>query len=180
MIDRSPVESHPATSVFDLDPRTFREWAVARDLPKYLGDQVIRWVYEKGELDPARMTDLSKVGRAALQEHLEFGEGRALADQCASDGTRKLLLGWPEPGRPGGLRILSEEPARQTECVMIPSDDRRTACISSQETENEGNRSSETGSTPAHEASGHRRGGTLDDLSAWRWGHSIAHVWHVC
>ncbi len=132
MIDRSPVESHAATSVFDLDPQTFREWAVARDLPKYLGDQVIRWVYEKGELDPARMTDLSKVGRAALQEHLEFGEGRALADQCASDGTRKLLLGWPEPGRPGGLRILSEEPARQTECVMIPSDDRRTACISSQ------------------------------------------------
>lgn len=132
MIEVDPTDRRPPTNVFDLDPETFRDWADRHDLPKYLGDQVIRWIYEKGELDPARMTDLSKRNRSVLVEGLAFGEGRPLAEQRASDGTRKILLGWPEPGRAGGLRILSEEPSRQTECVMIPTETRRTACISSQ------------------------------------------------
>ena len=132
MSEASSDVSPSTPSVFDLDPETFRAWASARGLPKYLGGQVLKWIYQKGEVDPARMTDLSKANRAVLQERLRFGEGRILTEQRASDGTRKLLLGWPEPGRSGVLKILTDEPSRQTECVMIPAESRRTACISSQ------------------------------------------------
>ena len=131
------------TNLFDLDPESFRAWAVERDLPKYLGDQVLRWVYQRGVVDPAEMTDLSKAARAVVARELRFGDAVVLADRHATDGTRKLLLGWPEhaasnaevAARPDGatpLAVIPTEPEKQTECVMIPTDDRRTACISSQ------------------------------------------------
>ncbi len=131
------------TSVFDLDPESFRSWAVERGLPKYLGDQVLRWVYQRGVVDPAEMTDLSKAAREVVSAEIGFGDAVVLADRLATDGTRKLLLGWPEhaesnaevAARPDGatsLPVLPTEPEKQTECVMIPTEDRRTACISSQ------------------------------------------------
>lgn len=133
------------TSVFDLDPESFRAWAVERDLPKYLGDQVLRWVHQRGVTNPAEMTDLSKAARAEISESIRFGDAVTLADRLASDGTRKLLLGWPEHaasnaavidaerrGAATSLPVVPSEPEKQTECVMIPTEDRRTACISSQ------------------------------------------------
>ena len=48
----------------------------------------------------------------------------------ATDGTRKLLVGWPAPGVV--LPVLGVATGRETECVMIPSEERRTACVSSQ------------------------------------------------
>ncbi len=138
------------TNVFDLDPESFRDWSVERDLPAFLGDQVLRWVYQRGVADPEAMTDLSRRARAVVAESLRFGDAVTLADRTASDGTRKLLLGWPEhadsnaavvaaseSGDPGSsgttpLPVLPSEPEKQTECVMIPTEDRRTACISSQ------------------------------------------------
>lgn len=119
-------------SVFDLDPDSFRQLATEHDLPAFTGDQVLKWIYGRGELDPTRMTDLSTRTRELLQGVLTFGEGTLLTERNASDGTRKLLLGWPEEGVNPALRLLEEEPARQTECVMIPTDLRQTACISSQ------------------------------------------------
>ena len=130
----------PHTGFFEHDPDTLRAWAVERDLPRYLGDQVLRWVYQRGETDPQRMTDLSKRARSVLASELRFGDGIPITESVASDGTRKLLLGWPEYTKPlsnpsdsgTSLPVIEGEPSKQTECVMIPSDGRRTACISSQ------------------------------------------------
>ena len=128
-----------ATGFFELDPDSFRDWAVERDLPRYLGDQVLRWVYQRGEIDPERMTDVSKRARSILASELQFGDAIPITDRMASDGTRKLLLGWPDAkeslprnSSPTALPVVEMEPPKQTECVMIPSDGRRTACISSQ------------------------------------------------
>jgi 23S rRNA (adenine2503-C2)-methyltransferase len=121
--------------IFDHDPESIRAWAVEHDLPKYLGDQILKWVYERGVLDPMAMSDVSKRGRELLSEHLRFGEGIELAHPVASDGTSKILLGWPEPDAApsrGSLPVLGNDPSWQTECVMIPTEDRRTGCISSQ------------------------------------------------
>ncbi len=133
------------TSVFELDPDSFRAWAIERGLPKYLGDQVLKWVHQRGIVDPAEMTDISKSARAVLAESIRFGDAVVLADRLATDGTHKLLLGWPEHAESnaavlesrssgGGtpLPVVPSEPEKQTECVMIPTEDRRTACISSQ------------------------------------------------
>ncbi len=122
-------------SIFDHDPESMRAWAVEHDLPKFLGDQVLKWVYERGVLDPAAMSDVSKRGRRLLSEYLRFGEGVELAHPIASDGTSKILLGWPDPDdgpSQGSLSVLNNEPSWQTECVMIPTESRRTGCISSQ------------------------------------------------
>ena len=119
-------------SIFEFDPDSFKAFALEHDLPPFTGTQVFKWVYGRGELDPVKMTDLSHRTISALQEHVVFGEAMLLADRLASDGTHKLLLGWPELGKNPALKLLEEEPSRQTECVMIPSDARRTGCISSQ------------------------------------------------
>ena len=122
------------TSVFDLDPESFQEWAVERGLPKYLGGQVLRWVYRRGCDEPGEMTDLSRAARELVGRELRFGDAVPIADRQASDGTRKLLVGWPEEATTADdpLAVLPAVPSKQTECVMIPSGDRRTACISSQ------------------------------------------------
>lgn len=110
----------------------------------------MEWVYEKGTIDPERMSNLSKLDRQRVAEGLTFRSGEAIKHQQASDGTQKLLIQWddwkkttPEAGREGGVSLLLAQPgvsdtSRQTECVMIPVDgdgdqtSRRTACISSQ------------------------------------------------
>ncbi|MAD78562.1 MAG: 23S rRNA (adenine(2503)-C(2))-methyltransferase RlmN [Planctomycetaceae bacterium] len=123
--------------IFDLDPDDLRSWATERGLPKYFGDQLLRWVYQRGITDPSRMTDLSKLGRAKIEDEMRFGDAVPIADHLASDGTRKLLVGWPDepsakPEAADPLAVLPDVPSKQTECVMIPTADRRTACISSQ------------------------------------------------
>lgn len=136
-------------------------------MPPFRAKQILEWVYEKGIADPAQMSNLSKLDRQHLAEGMTFLSGRVLAHQRATDGVQKLLIEWNEEGE-GGRQGEGEPPAkastlslpasptpthvlpqltsrgnpdRQTECVMIPSQDmddehpepsRFTACISSQ------------------------------------------------
>jgi 23S rRNA (adenine2503-C2)-methyltransferase len=74
--------------------------------PRYRAQQVFRWIHQKGELDPNRMTDLPADLRAALAEGGLRPEAETLGVERAEDGTRKLLVGFPEGGR--------------VECVVIP------------------------------------------------------------
>jgi 23S rRNA (adenine2503-C2)-methyltransferase len=127
-------------SVFELNPTSFAALCEANALPKFLGKQVLEWVYAKGVTDPQAMTNLSKANREKLEQLVDFGQGVVLAEQVATDGTRKLLLGWPLERESQGLAlpIVGSDGApaipssRQTECVMIPNPERRTACVSSQ------------------------------------------------
>ncbi len=86
--------------------------------PKFRGKQLRQWVFDRLITDPAAMTDFSKINREKILQKLQFLDATVLRRQDSSDGTRKLLLGWP-----GGATA---------ETVMIPDGDRRTACVSSQ------------------------------------------------
>lgn len=124
-------------------------------MPRFRAGQVLEWVYQKGVIDPERMTNLSRLDRETLTRDMTFLSGEVLRHQLATDGTQKLLIEWTDAeqaGRiPGGtgrssdpLAVLQPgsvgDPSRQTECVMIPSlpdeldeePSRFTACISSQ------------------------------------------------
>jgi 23S rRNA (adenine2503-C2)-methyltransferase len=110
--------------------------------------QVLEWVYLKGIIDPTAMSNLSKLDRDKLAADIRFSTGDIIKQQNATDGTQKLLVQWHDrnntagaevpqspPSSPTSLPILSNpqlDQTRQTECVMIPAEDRRTACISSQ------------------------------------------------
>lgn len=111
-------------SLFGESPESLSTAATEAGWPRRLGVQVLKWVWERGVLDPRSMTDLSVPQRTWLADRFTGPEAIEVASQQASDGTRKLLLGWPEADR--------EDPSKRTECVMIPADARRTACISSQ------------------------------------------------
>ncbi|MFO0786825.1 MAG: 23S rRNA (adenine(2503)-C(2))-methyltransferase RlmN [Phycisphaerales bacterium] len=102
--------------------------------------QIIDWVYEKGVIDPAQMSNLAKRDREILTSEMTFESGDVLRHQLATDGTQKLLIQWRDfgaaPDSALSLPILGSsaegDPTRQTECVMIPTEERKTACISSQ------------------------------------------------
>ena len=115
---------------FELDLEGLQAWCAAHGMPKFAAKQVADWVYQKGVVDPAQMTNLSQAHRALLAREMTFLQGTELRNLEATDGTRKLLVGWPAPGVT--LPVLGVATGRETECVMIPSDDRRTACVSSQ------------------------------------------------
>src|SRR5438034_4921023 len=86
--------------------------------PAYRGSQIRDWVYQKYVADPARMSNLSKIDRQKLAERFDFATGNIVRRQDSADGTRKLLINWPD--------------GANAETVMIPDGARRTACVSSQ------------------------------------------------
>jgi len=141
---------HPDQHIFQHTPESLRAWCAEAGISggNYRAGQILDWVYRKGVVDPDAMTNLSARDRATLREGMTFLSGDELAHQSASDGTQKLLIEWSEEGRATGaggsggatgvagvaLPLLGAggDPTRQTETVMIPTDDRRTACVSSQ------------------------------------------------
>lgn len=115
--------------IFDLTPDDLAALVSELKLPAYRAKQVLEWVYGKGAGAFDVMTNLSKRDRELLSERLHILSGRIVAEQSATDGVRKLLIDWNAESK--GLPVLGKTDT-QTECVMIPSDDRKTACISSQ------------------------------------------------
>ena len=122
--------SASATAFLELDAAGLESWCGARGMPRFAAKQLLEWVYGKGTVDVDRMTNLSKAHRDLVSHEMRFLQGEELRSLEATDGTRKLLLGWPAPGVK--LPVLGVATGRETECVMIPADDRRTACVSSQ------------------------------------------------
>jgi 23S rRNA (adenine2503-C2)-methyltransferase len=122
--------SAAATAFFELDAAGLESWCGARGMPRFAARQLMEWAYGKGTVDVDRMTNLSKAHRDLVSHEMRFLQGEELRSLEATDGTRKLLLGWPAPGVT--LPVLGVATGRETECVMIPADDRRTACVSSQ------------------------------------------------
>jgi len=133
---------HPADHIFEHTPDTLNAWCLEKGWPHFRAAQILEWVYKKGVADPMAMTNIKPSEREALAAEMTFLSGDTVSHQAASDGTQKLLVQWADgrgaAAREGGagLPVLNNAPAndstRQTECVMIPAEERRTACISSQ------------------------------------------------
>ena len=120
-------------SFFELDREGLAEHAREHGFRSFMPSQVLEWVYKRGVTDPSQMTNLSRRDRERLAETMTFEQGVELTHQLATDGTQKLLVGWPDLKPRSALRILDQSDIEhETECVMIPSEKRRTACISSQ------------------------------------------------
>ncbi|MBY0307394.1 MAG: 23S rRNA (adenine(2503)-C(2))-methyltransferase RlmN [Phycisphaerales bacterium] len=146
----STIASQPGAAelphFFDFTPEAFGAWCESKRMPAFRVKQVFEWVYQKGVVDPMVMTNLSALDRRTLAEEMRFLTGDIVRRQEATDGTKKLLLAWNDGVAPGaGLQASEAEEKtlslavagnvddrKTTECVMIPSEDRRTACISSQ------------------------------------------------
>ena len=123
------------SAFFEFDPTTLAAWASTRKMPAFVTKQIMEWVYTKGVIVPAQMTNLSKLNRERLEQEMIFEQGRVEAEMSASDGTQKLLLAWPDSSKRATSQLpIVNNPStdRTTECVMIPNPERKTACVSSQ------------------------------------------------
>jgi 23S rRNA (adenine2503-C2)-methyltransferase len=121
-------------SFFELDPGGLGEYCREREMPRHTADQLLEWVYRRSITDPARMTDISRAHRETIRRTMRFYTGAIEAHQTASDGTEKLLMAWTDedPAGDEAMPVIGSSASRRTECVMIPTERRKTACISSQ------------------------------------------------
>ena len=131
-------------------PEELREVALEAGLPKFAAGQMAKWLYQKRVRTIDQMTDISKAGRAALNEKYEVGVTPYSQVQVSSDGTRKYLFPVEgvfsrDPGARDGAALIPggasgdgtvNRAARKeqgaVEAVMIPDGDRATLCVSSQ------------------------------------------------
>lgn len=87
-------------------------------MPAFAAKQLAQWIYQKGQGDISRMSNISVAARQRLAERYEVGLMPPLTEQHSQDGTVKYLF----PTRSG----------QRVETVFIPDDDRGTLCVSCQ------------------------------------------------
>jgi 23S rRNA (adenine2503-C2)-methyltransferase len=109
-----PLSQH----VLDFTPDQLGEFFASLDEKPFRAKQILEWVYQHGAKSFDEMTNLSKLLRERLRERFVVYASQIVRRSVSSDGTIKLLLKWPD--------------GATSECVMIPDEPRRTACISSQ------------------------------------------------
>jgi len=95
-----------------------QEWLIAQGQPKFRAAQVQEWLWTHLATSFDQMTNLPKDLRAVLTENAQVGVLTEVEKQVSMDGTAK----W----------AFQDVDGKKFETVMIPEDDRRTACISSQ------------------------------------------------
>lgn len=107
------------------DLEEMREAAIACGLKAFVGNQLCDWLYVKRIRSFDEMTNIAKASREKLAANYELGIREPAGKAVSSDGTTKYLF--PVSCAHGGGIEDS-----YVEAVMIPDDDRRTLCVSSQ------------------------------------------------
>lgn len=99
-------------------PDELKEIALKVGLPAFTGKQIAQWMYGRKVRSIDEMTNISKAGRERLKDEYSLGVTLPSACQVSSDGTKKYLFPTGE--------------GNAVEAVMIPDEDRKTLCVSSQ------------------------------------------------
>ena len=117
MVERTTVTEN-RTDLTGLTCGETEDLAVGLGQPRYRGRQIFQWVQARRAKRLDAMTNLSRALRAELAARVLVSRPGLSTLQRATDGTRKLLL------------QLADGEA--IESVLIPDEDRLTACISTQ------------------------------------------------
>jgi 23S rRNA (adenine2503-C2)-methyltransferase len=104
--------------VTDATPAELRAFLEGLGEPAYRARQVLGWIYIRGARRFAEMTDLSLELRARLEAEAAIETPALRRRQVAADGTEKFLFDLAD--------------GTQIESVLIPDEDRLTACLSTQ------------------------------------------------
>jgi 23S rRNA (adenine2503-C2)-methyltransferase len=112
------INTPPALNLLGLSRQELEALFAAWGEKPFRARQLMQWVYQRGVLDFAEMTDISRGLRERLAEQCDLELPRIETEQRSADGTIKWLLNM---GASQGI-----------EMVYIPEPDRTTLCISSQ------------------------------------------------
>jgi 23S rRNA (adenine2503-C2)-methyltransferase len=96
----------------------WKKWFAERGIPAFRTKQLLEWLYLKGEEDPQKFLNLPESLRHELASTFLWTFPQVDTLLTSSDGSEKILLKLHD-----GLL---------TECVLMPSDNRVTLCVSSQ------------------------------------------------
>jgi len=117
-------------------PDELKSIACEAGLPSYAGAQIARWMYKNKVKTIDEMTNISKEGRERLSAGYEVGVIPYSECAVSADGTKKYLF--PVTcSLSRGLNAIETDAAGKCESsciesVMIPDEDRKTLCVSSQ------------------------------------------------
>ncbi|MBR5905389.1 MAG: 23S rRNA (adenine(2503)-C(2))-methyltransferase RlmN [Bacteroidales bacterium] len=106
------------TKLLGKNPDELSALAVDCGLKPFVGRQLAEWLYVKRVSDWSGMSNISKDSKARLQEKYDLGTSAPIGSARSSDGTVKYLF------------KVGENEA--VEAVLIPDEDRKTLCVSSQ------------------------------------------------
>jgi 23S rRNA (adenine2503-C2)-methyltransferase len=107
-------------SVYALDNslEDWKQWAVQNGHPPFVAKQIREWIFAKEELDPQCFTNIGKGIRDQLTSDFLWDLPRIETVLSSEDGSSKLLF--------------RTRDSLFAECVIMPSENRTTLCISSQ------------------------------------------------
>ena len=105
-------------NIKDLSRGELEGWLGRRKEPHYRAAQIRQWLFQKGALSFAEMSNLSGALRSALAEDYSISRLTTVRRSSSRDGTVKFLFGLAD-----GLSI---------ESVLIPEAGRLTLCVSTQ------------------------------------------------
>ena len=95
-----------------------KEICVSLGLPKFTGNQLADWLYKKEISTVEEMSNLSKKARELISERFDFGLIKPSRVQVSIDGTKKYLF-----------PTIHD---KFVETAMIPDEERKTVCLSTQ------------------------------------------------
>ena len=101
-----------------LTKKEIQEFFISKNSPKYKGTQVYEWLWKKGSHDFDLMTNLSFKDRALLKDNFDIRHVNIDLHQKSLDGTIK--------------NAVKLHDNIYVESVLIPTQRRTTACVSSQ------------------------------------------------
>lgn len=104
--------------LFGKNLSELQQISLSLGLPKFTGKQLADWLYKKGISSIDEMSNLSIKARVLLNENYEFGLSAPSKVQVSIDGTKKYLF--------------PTSHNKFIETAMIPDDDRKTVCVSTQ------------------------------------------------
>ena len=101
--------------------------ALSLGMPRFVGKQLVEWLYLKRVTSFDKMTNLSLKNRQLLAERYIISRSQPTAEAVSQDGTRKFLFEVPIVNPQTGAPV-----SQSVEAVYIPEDERATLCVSTQ------------------------------------------------
>jgi 23S rRNA (adenine2503-C2)-methyltransferase len=105
-------------SALDLSESDWKEFLRSRDVPAFRAGQILNWIFVKENLNPLEFSNLPPSLRTDLSELFDWQLPQADTVLKSTDGSEKCLLKLHD--------------GRLIECVIMPSENRVTLCVSSQ------------------------------------------------
>ncbi|MFT5277519.1 MAG: 23S rRNA (adenine2503-C2)-methyltransferase [Glaciecola sp.] len=105
-------------NLMNLDRQGLRDYFASINEKPFRAEQLMKWIYQDGESDFDKMTNINKGLRSKLKSNCVIEAPVISQHQQAADGTIKFAM------------LL--EGGQEVESVWIPETDRATLCVSSQ------------------------------------------------